>query len=606
MGPLSIEQKLQQYNYNSSEATNTGPRQVHLGGFAISFKDMLQRVGVRLEQAFGVAEQSAELVVNNNNPQANDDDRDRMSNREASSNNNDNRGDRHRNDANATSSAEQRDSGLERSADNGHNSNSGHDRAGQTDTRGNDDHAPKDKADRSDASRKSDDISNTDTADASGDGGAAGDGANQNDANVKSQNTDGITTEQTAPSDTISNTLSLNLVSAIYGAGLISNAGVDDSKTGNVKTLRQTGKTQDVVDGPLTQATANTNHKGVHTAQGNKQLNANNQNANAHAGQQQVTNASDKGVNANIQDQAQQMSRLMGASNRANVSVNINTEQNQLTSRPTLTAANASILTPTTGNNGNAGTQAQTGQNQGQNAQTGAQAQAATQLQANANAQATAQVANQAQGTAGNIQTGPSTAGITTSAGGGQHGGGETLNTTTQTASAAQTAQQTQQTREAQPQQQTQQAQRGNAAGASVSDQISVKITKALQTGVDRISIQLRPAELGRVDVKLEMTHDGRVMTVVTAEKQDTLDLLRRDSSELQRALADAGLKNGDMEFNLKGQEQQTAEGDDAKNGDTSNQAEADNDDATDDPNDGVLTAWESGIFADGSVDMRA
>ena len=166
----------------------------------------------------------------------------------------------------------------------------------------------------------------------------------------------------------------------------------------------------------------------MHTAQGNKQLNANNQNANAHAGQQQVANASDKGVNANIQDQAQQMSRLMGASNRANVSVNINTEQNQLTSRPTLTAANASILTPTTGNNGNAGTQAQTGQNQGQNAQTGAQAQAATQLQANANAQATAQVANQAQGTAGNIQTGPSTAGITTSAGGGQHGGGETLN----------------------------------------------------------------------------------------------------------------------------------------------------------------------------------
>ena len=60
------------------------------------------------------------------------------------------------------------------------------------------------------------------------------------------------------------------------------------------------------------------------------------------------------------------------------------------------------------------------------------------------------------------------------------------------------------------------------------------------------------------------------------------------------------------MEFNLKGQEQQTAEGDDAKNGDTSNQVEADNDDATDDPNDGVLTAWESGIFADGSVDMRA
>lgn len=603
MGPLSIEQKLQQHSYNSSEATNTGPSQVNLGGFAISFEDLLQRVGVRLEQAFGAADQSAGLAVSNNNPQADNDDRDYASNRDTSSDHGDDRGDNHRNDANVTSSTDQRDNGSERSADNGHDSNSSNDHADHNDTRGNDDHAPKDKADRSDASSKSDDTS--DTADASADGEATNDGANQNDANGKGQNANGNATEQTAAS----NATSVNHASAIYSAGLIGNAGADASKTGNVKASQQTGKTQEVVTGPATQVDAGATRKGVHTAQGNIQQNVNNQNANAQAGQQQVANAGDKGVNANIQDQVQQMSRLMGANNRANVSVNVNTEQNQLTSRPTLTAANASILTPTTGNNGNAGTQAQTGQNQGQNAQTGAQAQAATQVQANVNAQATAQVANQAQGAGGNIQTGPSTAGITTSAGGGQHGAGETLNSTTQTASAAQTAQQTQQTqqtREAQPQQQTQQAQRGNAAGASVSDQISVKITKALQTGVDRISIQLRPAELGRVDVKLEMTHDGRVMTVVTAEKQDTLDLLRRDSSELQRALADAGLKNGDMEFNLKGQEQQTAEGDDAKNGDASNQAEADSDDATDDPNDGVLTAWESGIFADGSVDMRA
>lgn len=602
MGPLSIEQKLQQHSYNSSEATNTGPSQVSLGGFAISFEDLLQRVGVRLEQTFGAADQSAALSVSNNNQQADNDDRDYASNRDTSSDHGDDRGDSRRNDANATSSNDQRDSGSERAADNGHDSNSGNDRADHNDTRGNDDHAPKDKADRSDASSTSDDTSNTDTADASADDETTGEGANQNDANGKGQNTDGNATEQTAAS----NATSVNHASAIYGAGLIGNAGADASKTGNVKTSQQTVKTQEIVDGPVTQANAGATRKGVHTAQGNTQQNANNQNTNAQAGQQQVANAGDKGVNANIQDQAQQMSRLMGANNRANVSVNVNTEQNQLTSRPSLTAANASILTPTAGNNGNAGTQAQTGQNQGQNAQTGAQAQATTQVQTNVNAQATAQVANQAQGAGGNIQTGPSTTGITTSAGAGQHGGGDTLNMTTQTASAAQTAQQTQQTREAQPQQQTQQAQRGNAAGASVSDQISVKITKALQTGVDRISIQLRPAELGRVDVKLEMTHDGRVMTVVTAEKQDTLDLLRRDSSELQRALADAGLKNGDMEFNLKGQEQQTAEGDDAKNGGASNQAEADSDDATDDPNDGVLTAWESGIFADGSVDMRA
>lgn len=600
MGPLAIEQKLQQHGYNSNEATNTGPNHVSLGGFAISFEDLLQRVGVRLEQVFGAAEKGAGLTVSNENQQTNNDDRDYASNRDTSSDHGDDRGNSHRNDANATSSTDQRDNGSERASDNGHDSNSGDDRADHNDARSNDDHAPRDKSDRSEASNNSDDTSNTETADASADDETTAEGTNQNDANGKDQNANGNTTEQTAAS----NTSNINHAAAIYGAGLIGNAGADVSKTGDVKASQQAGKVQGAVDGPAIQLTAGAAQKGVHTAQGGVQQNTNNQNANAQAGQQQVANAGDKGVNANIQDQAQQISRLIGANNRANVSVNVNTEQNQLTSRPTITAANASILTPDAGNSGNTGTQAHTGQNQGQNAQTGAQNQAAAQLQTNVNAQATAQVANQAQGAGGNIKGGPSTTGITSSAGGGQHGGGETMNNTTQTASAAQTTQQTQLAREAQPQQQTQQAQRGNAPGASVSDQISVKITKALQTGVDRISIQLRPAELGRVDVKLEMTHDGRVMTVVTAEKQDTLDLLRRDSSELQRALADAGLKNGDMEFNLKGQEQQTAEGEDAKNGDASNQA--DSDDAMDDPNDGVLTAWESGIFADGSVDMRA
>ncbi len=602
MGPLAIEQKLQQHGYNSSEATNTGPNHVNLGGFAISFEDLLQRVGARLENAFGAADTSAGLTVSNENQQANNDARDYTSNRDTSSDHGDDRGHSHRSDANAASSSDQRENSSDRASDNGHDNNSSNDRADHNDARGNDDHGAQDKSERSEASSKTDDTSNTETTDSSADSETSAEGANQNDANGNNQNANGTATEQTAAG----NHAGINHAAAIYGAGLIGKAGADVAKTGDVKTAQQTGKAQDVVDGPATQVTAGAAKKGVHTAQGGTQQNTNNQNANAQAGQQQVANAGDKGVNANIQDQAQQLSRLIGANNRANVSVNVNTEQNQLTSRPTFTAANASILTQDAGNSGNTGTQAQTGQNQGQNAQTGAQSQAAAQLLTNANAQATAQVAAQTQGAGSNIQGGPSTTGIMSNAGGGQHGGGETMNTTTQTASAAQTAQQTQQTREAQPQQQTQQAQRGNTPGASVSDQISVKITKALQSGVDRISIQLRPAELGRVDVKLEMTHDGRVMTVVTAEKQDTLDLLRRDSSELQRALADAGLQNGDMEFNLKGQEQQTAEGDDAKNGGASNQAEANSDDASDDPNDGVLTAWESGIFADGSVDMRA
>ncbi|MCK5777652.1 MAG: flagellar hook-length control protein FliK, partial [Rhodospirillales bacterium] len=196
---------------------------------------------------------------------------------------------------------------------------------------------------------------------------------------------------------------------------------------------------------------------------------------------------------------------------------------------------------------------------------------------------------------------------VQSGSGGAQHAGGnEPLNNTSQTANGGQQTQQTQQTRETQPQHQTQQAQRANAQGGSVTEQVSVKITKALQAGTDKISIQLKPSDLGRVDVKMELTHDGRVMTVVTAEKQDTLDLLRRDSSELQKALADAGLQSGDMEFNLKGQEQQSAEAEGDGASGTSN-GEADlAEEAETDINDGVMSAWESGIFANGRVDMRA
>ena len=80
--------------------------------------------------------------------------------------------------------------------------------------------------------------------------------------------------------------------------------------------------------------------------------------------------------------------------------------------------------------------------------------------------------------------------------------------------------------------------------------------------------------------------------------------MLRRDSSELQKALAEAGLESGDMEFNLQGQEQQSAE---AEGDGTPGSGDADvAEEGETDVNDGVMSAWESGIFANGRLDMRA
>jgi flagellar hook-length control protein FliK len=88
-----------------------------------------------------------------------------------------------------------------------------------------------------------------------------------------------------------------------------------------------------------------------------------------------------------------------------------------------------------------------------------------------------------------------------------------------------------------------------------VTNQVAVQIQKAIGEGNDRISIQLKPAELGRVEVRLDVASDGRVTAVVTADRADTLDLLQRDARILQSSLQDAGLQadSNSLSFELKG-----------------------------------------------------
>ncbi|GAB4186975.1 MAG: hypothetical protein OHK0024_27400 [Thalassobaculales bacterium] len=117
--------------------------------------------------------------------------------------------------------------------------------------------------------------------------------------------------------------------------------------------------------------------------------------------------------------------------------------------------------------------------------------------------------------------------------------------------------------------QQSAQSQHSQAAGAAgqrppgspmpVSEQIAVQVHKAAAGESDRITIHLRPDSLGRVEVELSVDDGGRLQAVIQADRQDTLDLLRRDQKELERALQDAGLKadSGSLSFNLRGENQQ-------------------------------------------------
>jgi flagellar hook-length control protein FliK len=101
----------------------------------------------------------------------------------------------------------------------------------------------------------------------------------------------------------------------------------------------------------------------------------------------------------------------------------------------------------------------------------------------------------------------------------------------------------------------TQQTNQPAATPAQVFEQIKVKITRATKAGLDEVTINLRPDELGRVDIKLQVTPEGKVHATVTADNQQTLNLLKNDALGLERTLNEAGLRAdaNNLEFNLRG-----------------------------------------------------
>ena len=82
--------------------------------------------------------------------------------------------------------------------------------------------------------------------------------------------------------------------------------------------------------------------------------------------------------------------------------------------------------------------------------------------------------------------------------------------------------------------------------------------------GNSRFEICLDPAELGRIDVRLDVDKHGNVTSHLTVERPATLDMLRNDAPRLQQALEDAGLKTGDsgLQFSLRDQSSSGRDGD--------------------------------------------
>jgi flagellar hook-length control protein FliK len=85
---------------------------------------------------------------------------------------------------------------------------------------------------------------------------------------------------------------------------------------------------------------------------------------------------------------------------------------------------------------------------------------------------------------------------------------------------------------------------------------LALEIAVSARRGNSRFEIRLDPADLGRIDVRIDVDRSGQVTSHLTVEKPETLSLLRQDVPQLQQALNDAGLKTGSggLQFSLRDQ----------------------------------------------------
>lgn len=85
---------------------------------------------------------------------------------------------------------------------------------------------------------------------------------------------------------------------------------------------------------------------------------------------------------------------------------------------------------------------------------------------------------------------------------------------------------------------------------------------RALQ-GLREFQIRLDPAELGKVEVRLEIGEDKSVTARVVVDRVETLQLLQRDARTLERAFEQAGLKTteGGVDITLRDPGQQARDG---------------------------------------------
>lgn len=87
-----------------------------------------------------------------------------------------------------------------------------------------------------------------------------------------------------------------------------------------------------------------------------------------------------------------------------------------------------------------------------------------------------------------------------------------------------------------------------------VVEQVKVNITKSAVKGVDSIEIRLKPEDLGNIEIKMQISKDGKLQAHIVASRSETVEILQKDIQSLEKAFNDAGfeLEDGALSFSFR------------------------------------------------------
>jgi flagellar hook-length control protein FliK len=94
----------------------------------------------------------------------------------------------------------------------------------------------------------------------------------------------------------------------------------------------------------------------------------------------------------------------------------------------------------------------------------------------------------------------------------------------------------------------------GQSLPAQSGQMIALQIQRNAAAKIDTFTLQLEPADLGRLDIELKFGHDGSLKAHLTVERPETLAMLQKDAAYLERLLQQSGLNTDgqSLSFDLR------------------------------------------------------